>query len=99
MNFLILIDPRATKDVQEAINYYDNQQIGLGKRFEKELNKYIVALEINPFYSVRYNNVRCLPMKKFPFMLHFSVEETKKIVTIHAVFHTSLDIQKWKTSK
>jgi hypothetical protein len=31
MNFIILIDPRATQDVQEAINYYDNQQIGLGK--------------------------------------------------------------------
>lgn len=45
MNLIILIDPRATKDVQKAINYYDNQQIGLGKKFERELNKYIVALE------------------------------------------------------
>lgn len=99
MNFIILIDPRASQDVQEAINYYDNQQIGLGKKFESELNKYIIALEKNPFYHIRYNNVRCLPLKKFPFMLHFSVEEEKKMVTIHAVFHTSLDIKKWKVSK
>ena len=70
MNFTILIDARAIQDIQEAINYYNNQQIGLGKKFENKLNKYIVALEKNPFFIVRYNQVRCLPMKKFPYMVH-----------------------------
>ena len=73
MSFTVLIDPRAIQDIQEAIDYYDNQQIGLGKKFENELNKYLVVLEKNPFFRIRYNHVRCLPMKKFPFMVHFSI--------------------------
>lgn len=98
MHFTILIDPRAVHDIQEAINCYDHQQAGLGKKFENELNKYFVALEKNPFFRIRYNQVRCLPMKKFPFMVHFSIGENET-VTIHAVFHTSLDMQKWTTRK
>jgi hypothetical protein len=32
-------------------------------------------------------------------MVHFTIEEEKKLVIIHAVFHTSLDIQKWTERK
>ncbi len=99
MNFAISIDPRAIQDIQEAINYYDNQQIGLGRKFDRELNKYFVVLEKNPFFRVRYDAVRCLPLKKFPYMVHFSVSEERKLVIIHAVFHTSLDVQKWTGRK
>lgn len=99
MGYTIFIDPRAIQDIQEAINYYDNQQAGLGKKFERELNKYFVALEKNPFFSVRYDLVRCLPLKKFPYMVHFTIVEEKQFVKIHAVFHTSLDAQKWSMRK
>lgn len=99
MGFTISIDKRAILDIQEAINYYDNQQVGLGRKFERELNKYFLALEKNPFFLVRYDHVRCLPIRKFPYMVHFSVVEDEKMVIIHAVFHTSLDIQKWTMRK
>lgn len=66
MAFTIIIDTRAISDIQEAIDYYDEQQAGLGKRFEAELNSLLVFLEDNPFFCIRYDHVRCLPMKKFP---------------------------------
>lgn len=65
MGFTVSIDPRAILDIQEAINYYDNQQVGLGRKFERELNKYFIALEKNPFFRIRYDAVRCLPLKNF----------------------------------
>lgn len=99
MGFTISIDKRAILDIQEAIDYYDNQQIGLGRKFERELNKYFLALEKNPFFRIRYDQVRCVPMKKFPYMVHFTVADEKKMVIIHAVFHTSRDSQKWTTGK
>lgn len=34
MNFLNKLDLRALNDIQNAIDYYDNKQIGLGKKFE-----------------------------------------------------------------
>ncbi len=99
MLFTILIDPRALKDIQEAINYFDNQQVGLGARFEHELNEYLLVIKKNPFFRVRYDNVRCLPLKKFPFMIHFEVDEVTKKVVIRAVFHTSMNSDKWYKRK
>lgn len=95
MTYTITIDQRAIEDIQKAINYYDNQQVGLGEYFESSLNTHLETLAKNPIFIIRYDNVRCLPMKKFPYMVHFTVDETKQIVSIHAVFHTSLDDIKW----
>lgn len=33
MTYTILIDPDAINDIQDAVNYYDTKQIGIGKRF------------------------------------------------------------------
>jgi toxin ParE1/3/4 len=96
MKFIIEIDSRAVQDIQHAIDYYDEQQIGLGKIFESTLNKHFISLEKNPFFYIRYDNVHCLPLKKFPYMIHFTVNENDFRVTIIAVFHTSLHPQKWK---
>ncbi len=95
MTFSIFIDPEAIKDIQQAIDYYEEQEIGLGKRFEESLNKHLLVLEKHPFFNIRYDNVRCLPMKKFPFMLHFTVDESLKSVILRAVFHTSINPEKW----
>ena len=85
-----------TTSIQQAIDYYDEQQIGLGERFENTLNKHLIALENNPFYRIRYDNIRCLPIRKFPYMVHYTVEEVQKLIIIRAVFHTSLDPENWK---
>ena len=53
MVFTLVIDPRAIRDVQEAIDYYDEQQAGLGEKFEIALNKNLLILEKNPFFRIR----------------------------------------------
>ncbi|MFP3422191.1 hypothetical protein R0K19_22755, partial [Bacillus sp. SIMBA_161] len=89
------IDSKAIEDIQLAIEYYDDQQIGLGQKFESVLNKHITTLKKNPFFRIRYDNIRCLPLKKFPFMIHFTINENKKFVIIRALFHTAMDTEKW----
>lgn len=96
VNFEVIILPTALQDVQDAVDYYDNQSIGLGEKFEAELNEFLIALEYNPFFQNRYETIRCLPLNKFPFMVHFSVLEEKQLVIVHAVFHTSLNPENWK---
>lgn len=99
MAFTLVIDPRAIRDVQEAIDYYDGQQAGLGERFEAALSKHLLTLEKNPLFRIRYDDVRCLPVKKFPFMVHFTVDEQNSQVTVRAVLHTSMDPKNWKKGK
>lgn len=88
MKFTLELDPRAINDIQEAIDYYDEQLIGLGEKFEAYLNKYIKSLAKNSSYQIRYDKTRCLPLKKYPFMIHFTVDEKIKLVYIHSIVNT-----------
>ncbi len=96
MAFHILFEPEAIQDVQEGIDWYESVQEGLGVSFYEELNKSIDYLRENPYFRIRYDQVRCLPLKKFPFMIHFTVDEKNNSVVIRAVFNTFLSPERWK---
>ena len=38
--------------------------------------------------AVRYKNVRCKPMKRFPFLITFTIDDTAHSVNILRVFNT-----------
>lgn len=99
MAYLVIIDPRALRDVQEAIDYYEEQQPGLGEKFEQVLNRYFLKLEKSPVFQIRYDQVRCLPLKKYPYMIHFAVDEKNKSVTVYAVLHTARTPGIWKNRR
>lgn len=95
MAYRVLLEPDALKDIQDAIDYYDKQQSGLSTKFESVLNEQIGLLRTTPHFQVRYNNVRCVPIKHYPYMIHFTINEENQSVIVRAVFHTSLDPKKW----
>ncbi len=99
MSYDLFIEPLALQDIQKAIDYYDEQQVGLGDAFEKVLDNHFIAIEVNSFFQIRYDDVHCLPVKKYPYMIHFTINEVDNIVTIWAVFHTSQDPEKWSKRK
>ncbi len=99
MSYSTILDPRALLDIQEAIDYYEDQEPGLGERFESALNQSILMLEQTPFFQVRYDNIHCLPLKKYPYMIHFSIDENKQQITVRAVFNTARDPKIWKDRK
>ncbi len=91
MAFNTIVLPSALLDIQEIIDHYDGVQIGLSEKFDNELNDYFLTLQKSPFFQIRYANVRCLPLRKFPVMIHFIVDEKLNIVYIRAVLNTSKD--------
>jgi len=90
------INPQAKVDIQDHIHYYNEQQPGLGKRFHKAIQASFKVIRKSPFFQIRYANVRCYPLKKFPVMIHYTLDEQKKEIVIRAVFHTSLDPKIWE---
>jgi hypothetical protein len=80
-----VILPRAKQEVNEIATYYDYIRKGLGKLFYKEFKNNALTLKTFPFFGVKYNIVRTLPLKKFPYTIHFTVNEIEKIVLIQAV--------------
>lgn len=99
MTYTVVIDNKALQDAQEAIDYYEEQQAGLGERFEKELNQQITLLEKNPFFRIRYDQIRCLPLNKFPYMIHFTIDEPAKTISVMAVFHTAQNPKKMEKTE
>jgi len=96
MSFKVIINKSAIKDIAKAIEYYEKQNDGLGNRFKKLVDEYIQAIEINPNYGIRYDNVRCLPIKVFPYMIHYSINNKNKTIRIYAILNTKLNPNIWQ---
>jgi len=90
VKYKISIDSDALQDIQDITTWYNFQSPGLGLRFQKQVKKQINSLKSNPeSYAVRYSDVRCMLVKKFPFLVHFTVNQKQKITEVFAVYHTS----------
>ncbi len=89
MAFELLIDYRAYQDVEDAIAHYMSKSVKVANKLYDTIEGAYDLLEKNPFFQIRYKDYRCLPIKGFPYMLHFSINENKNIVHIHALINTS----------
>ena len=86
--------PLASTDIRDAANWYNKQAQGLGKRFSSEIRQKIKTICQNPdAYTIRYDDIRTAVLTKFPFSIHFSINEPLKTVIISAVLHTKRNIE------
>ena len=74
MKFRVDVLNRAIEDIQKGVDYYNSEKSGLGDDFYDEVDALLNIITKNPLYQIRYKDIRCLPMKRFPFMIHFSVD-------------------------
>lgn len=96
--YKIKIDEDALADLREIVVWYNDQVQNLGIRFHKQVKSQINSLKTQPYISsIRYNDIRCMLVKKFPFMIHYTVNEESKIVEIYSIFHTSRNPQIWNS--
>lgn len=96
-SFDVQIDIDALTDIREVVDWYNKRVPNLGSRFQKTIKQQILKLKNNAYnYNLRYNNVRCMPVNKFPFMVHFTINELNKIVIVFAVIHTSRSPEVWE---
>ena len=97
MRYKVNIDEDALTDIQQINAWYNNEVQGLGNRFVQQTKSQINSLWKLPLiYTIRYSNVRCMLIKHFPFMVHFTVDTEKKIVVIFAIIHTSRNPKIWE---
>ncbi|MDF1546913.1 MAG: type II toxin-antitoxin system RelE/ParE family toxin [Bacteroidales bacterium] len=89
--------PEVKLDVQDAIDWYNKRQAGLGARFLKELKKYYGFIKKNPEgAAIKYDITRCCPLNKFPYMVHYRFDKENSTIYVDAVFNTSRDPEIWK---
>ena len=76
---------RAELELDEAVFYYHTIQKGLDEKFILDYENQLNTLYNFPFFEEKYNIVRTLPLKKFPYTIHFTVDEAEKMVSIQAI--------------
>jgi toxin ParE1/3/4 len=91
MIYKVVIEPRAILDLQEAIDYYDSKQSGLGEYFYQVVDKHIETLVKSPFFQIRYKDYYGFPIRKFPFIILYYIDEELKTINIISVFNTFLN--------
>ncbi|MBC7398457.1 MAG: type II toxin-antitoxin system RelE/ParE family toxin [Mucilaginibacter sp.] len=90
MRYDIITTTNARLDIQDAIDWEDKRNAGLGKRLFTELDQKINKLATSPYIgSVRYDNVRCIVTEVFSYLIHYLVDDVNKQILILRVLHTS----------
>lgn len=96
--YIIKIDEDTLKDLGKIVIWYNNQVQDLGLRFHKQVKSQINSLKNQPYIcAIRYKDVRCMLVKKFPFMIHYRINEESYLVEIFAIFHTSRNPEIWNS--
>jgi ParE toxin of type II toxin-antitoxin system, parDE len=94
-SFTVIFSPDAIDDVEQTVDYYEKKQPGLGKRFATQLQLTLNAVKRNPFFaSVRYNDIRCAGIKKFPYLVLYQINEDELLVTISYYHRRLLHLQR-----
>ena len=92
MSHTILFSLKALEDYDEARLWYQNHNETAKSNFEKAIGQGLSKIETSPkAYSPRFEDVRMMPMKKFPYLICYRVDDIKKIVTVIAVWHQAKD--------
>lgn len=87
MAYKIIVSPRAQKEIENAIDYYALYSTDAPANFIAVLKEAYETLETNPFFRVRYKNVRALKIKRSPHSIYFVVNESQNIIKVLSCFH------------
>jgi plasmid stabilization system protein ParE len=93
----LILTQKAEQDLDDAFQWYERQDPGLGKEFIRCLDARIAALNRHPLhYPIILNeHVRRAILNRFPFSIYFINEEA--LITIFAILHQRRNPDFWKS--
>jgi plasmid stabilization system protein ParE len=90
MNLKMIIRPEAEKDLDDAFSWYEERRKGLGYDFLLQVEAGLRFIEKYPLaLSDIYKGVRRYIIKRFPYIIFYSIDNHNVIVL--AVLHSGRD--------
>ncbi len=98
MSYTIQFSPEASNDLTEILGFYKSEPTpNLQKKFIEALSKSLKTLQISPkSFSIRFKNVRCGVVKKFPYNLYYWIDDVQQDIYVFAILHQSRNPKIWK---
>lgn len=89
MNFEVVSEPIVEFDLIEILKYYDSINPKLGDRFILQFQKIEKTISISPFgFEIKYKKIRTIQLYKFPYLVHYFINEVEKKAIIIAITHS-----------
>ncbi|WP_269243101.1 type II toxin-antitoxin system RelE/ParE family toxin [Flavobacterium limnophilum] len=96
MKYEIVYLPLVFEDIKETNDFYNSRVKGLGKEFVIAVKKEFKAILKNPLlFEIKYKNTRIAFTKRFPFGIHFEIQENSNRIVVKGVYHTSRNSELW----
>lgn len=97
MKFTVKYNPEFYNDLAQAVDWYDEIQAGLGRLLLNNVKRQTAKLSTSALhFALKYNDIRCMGIKKFPYLIHYRIDEQSKTVKVEAMLHTSRNPRIWK---
>jgi plasmid stabilization system protein ParE len=95
MSLPVVLRPEASRDVEEARDYFEARRAGLGQAFLDRLNEALAQIGAMPeMYGVVWQNVRVSRLRKFTYVVYYRVHDDR--VEVLAVLHGGRDASVWQ---
>jgi len=83
-----ILHPLAQQEYEHSINWYSKRSFKAAANFVTNMESAISAIRLNPHqFRNEYKNFREIGIKKYPFSIIYSIDESIKSVLIMSVFH------------
>jgi plasmid stabilization system protein ParE len=97
MTYRLSVRQLAEDDLNEAVDFYENQQAGLGVRFHDEIALTLRQIAENPrmFPRSERSRFRKAALSKFPFCIYYCV--IQDFIAIVAIHDARSDPNRWQS--
>ena len=88
--------PAVRDEIDDAYDWYEQRQSGLGRDFLDEVDRVVAEITANPArYGFADADIREGVLNRFPYAIYYRVLADR--IHILAVFHTSRDPSGWQS--
>jgi plasmid stabilization system protein ParE len=95
MSLPIVFRVEAQAEFDQALDWYEQQQAGLGNDFLNDVSDALEQVVLMPKSSAQvFADVRRTVVRRFPYSILYCIEETQIVVI--AVFHTKRNPKTWQ---
>jgi hypothetical protein len=87
VKYTVIYNPEFYNDIEQAVEWYNKKLMGLGDRFFIEVKHHTASLSsCASQYAIKYDDIRCMGLKRFPYLIHFRIDEYLKSLKLKLYF-------------
>jgi toxin ParE1/3/4 len=87
--------PEAQTDLLETRDWYEEQQLGLGRAFSVAVEEAVIRIEAMPrMYELVFGDIRRGKLRTFPYLIYYRLQPDR--IEVIALLHGSRDPRLWQ---